>query len=174
MAFPLALRQGYASTYTISGCSDPADCGVFSLVPARCTGSHDRCPGGGYANENTDPTLCDNAPTYQSADGTRVLLRVYSWSFIVGRTTQWWVTDSTALDDCAGTAYYLSSEAYGHDGRPGSAPTLLGYSAGAGWRDWNNRQEGSIHVTGGGEHCLSPSLSASPSDQAASTPPVSY
>ena len=147
MALPLALCQGYASTYTISGCSSATDCGVYSLVSARCNDdSSDHCPGGQFANGNTDPSLCDSAPVYQSADGTHVLFRVYG-----GRTTAWWVADHSALDTCnyAGPLYLYSRS---NPGQVGSAPTAPGYSAGSGWYDYNNDQSGGIRVTAGGGH----------------------
>ena len=147
-ALPLALRQGYASTYTVTGCSRAADCGVFSLVPAHCTdSSHYFCPGGGGANGNADPSLCDSAPVYQSPDGTRVLSRYYYSS----GDTAWQVTGRSALDDCygGGRAYLYSAV---NPGRLGSAPTAPGYSAGGGWQDLNNGQYGSIRVTAGGGH----------------------
>ena len=153
MALPLALRQGYASAYTISGCSDPADCGVFSPVPAHCTNNRrGRCPGGVNANGNTDSSLCDGAPIYQRADGTHVLYRgnLTSSSYIY---TVWYVADSTALDDCWGSTYqypYLDSDQ--KSGRLGSAPTAPGYSAGGGWYDWKNGLAGGINVTAGGGH----------------------
>ena len=149
VALLLALRQGYSSTYTISGCSDPADCGVFKLVPANCTDTYEgRCPGGRYANGNTDRTLCDGAPAYQSADGTRVLLRWYNSG---PDYTAWWVADRSALDACLGAPDYLLSAS--NPGRLGSAPTAPGYSAGDGWRDHNNGQFGApIRVTAGGGH----------------------
>ena len=147
-ALPLALRQGYPSTYTVTGCSRAADCGVFSLVPANCTDNSvfGCCPGGAYANGNTDRSLCDSAPVYQSPDGTRVLFRIYG-----GTSTRWWVTGRSALDDCyGGGTWYLHSAL--NPGRLGSAPTAPGYSAGGGWYDANNGQHGSIRVTAGGGH----------------------
>ena len=85
---------------------------------------------------------------YQSADGTRVLLRVYGYS---GDYTTWFVTDRAALDSCYGDGtWYLRSAL--NPGRLGSAPTAPGYSAGNGWWDLNNNQYGSIRVTAGGGH----------------------
>ena len=156
VALLLALRQGYSSTYTISGCSDPADCGVFKLVPANCTDTYEgRCPGGRYANGNTDRTLCDGAPAYQSADGTRVLLRWYSSGFDY---TSWRVAGSyaphTPLSNCFGGITYLLSASI--NGRLGYAPTAPGYDARdqgqEGWLDDNNSQRGRIRVTAGGGH----------------------
>jgi hypothetical protein len=126
-ALPLALRQGYASTYTISGCSASADCGVFRLVP--------------------DPSICDGTPTYQNADGTRVLYR-----FEDGHHTQWVVGSKDVLKDALCFGWNTYSYSALNDGRLGSAPTAPGYSAGSGWCDANNDQCGSIHVTAGGGH----------------------
>ena len=143
---------GYASAYTLSGCSSPADCGVYSLVSAHCTTSSSHCPGGGNANGNTDPALCDGVPTYQSADGTRVLLRYYDdGTDDIGDSTVWLVADSGTLNTCYGGHYYLDSAHI--DGRVGSAPTAPGYSDGNGWFDLNNRRnDGNIRVTAGGGH----------------------
>ena len=64
VALPLALRQEYPSTYTITGCVVSADCGVYTRVPAHCTpvttdtASHpSHCPGGMLGRRDTDPTL---------------------------------------------------------------------------------------------------------------------
>ena len=49
-----------------------------------------------------------------------------------------------------------SGDVYAHSeevaGSVGSVATALGYSAGRGWRDFNNGQYGNINVTAGGGH----------------------
>lgn len=72
-------------------------CGVYTRVPARCiAGSGDRCPGGQYANGNTQPTLCDGAPVYQNqVPYGPVLFRYFD-----GTGTQWHVSVSDVLMDC--------------------------------------------------------------------------
>eukprot|EP01043_Picozoa_sp_COSAG02_P008947 COSAG02_NODE_296_length_25401_cov_7.672437_17_plen_171_part_00 len=50
--------EGFAETYEITGCADPAHCGVYQIVSAHCEpGAH--CP------SKSDRTLCDRAPVYQ-------------------------------------------------------------------------------------------------------------
>ena len=73
LAWPLLLGcaasescpEGFAETYEITGCADPAHCGVYRLVQAHCEpGAH--CP------TKSDRSLCDRAPVYQlegRADG---------------------------------------------------------------------------------------------------------
>ena len=49
--------DGFAESYTVEGCSNPAHCGVFRRVDAHCdTGSGYYCPGGAGANGNDDET----------------------------------------------------------------------------------------------------------------------
>lgn len=116
-----------ASSYTLSGCDAAASCGVFVRVPARCTdATYGRCPGGEYANGNTDPALCDGAPVYQQpGDGGLVLLRVQecvpriTGSPSCSSYTQWLVLDSSALADCGGqAASRVSSQAIIDSGMP--------------------------------------------------------
>ena len=160
------LSNGYATSYTISGCSSAADCGVYTIVPAHCTDTTSlRCPGGRFANGNTDPSLCDSAPTYQSADGTRVLLRVFRDGY--RDCTRWRVLGSRALDKCGfdfddnwGDNQYLESAEW--DGRVGGPPTSTSYASrstanGDGWFDKNfqathrgDPQPLEIQVTAGG------------------------
>eukprot|EP01046_Picozoa_sp_COSAG06_P067685 COSAG06_NODE_17661_length_927_cov_110.109903_1_plen_165_part_00 len=139
------LPDGFDYSYDVAGCSNPAHCGTFVAVPARCT-SGDRCPGGQFARDGlTDATRCDGVPTYQAGgpDGP-VLFRVY-----VGSGTYWFVGPSDRLNDCDGSYDpYLFSAL--NPGRPGGAPTAPGYSAGEGWYDLdNNRARGTITVTAG-------------------------
>ena len=104
-----------------------------------------RCPGGDYANGNTDPTLCDNAPVFQAGgpDGP-VLYRVYD-SYHGG--TSWVVGPSDRLNDCS---YYDGSYLIS-DSNPGplggrEAPTAPVY----GWLDGeNNYARTTITVTAG-------------------------
>ena len=137
------LPDGFDDTYDVAGCSNPAHCGVFTRVPASCTSGY-WCPGGRYANGNTDPTLCDSAPVYQEGGpGGPVLYRAY---FGDG-DTQWTVGPSVALNDCRPNGYLVSDS---NPGRPGGAPTAPGYSAGHGWCDGdNNYARGTITVTAG-------------------------
>eukprot|EP01046_Picozoa_sp_COSAG06_P010894 COSAG06_NODE_608_length_13862_cov_86.760355_5_plen_265_part_00 len=128
--------------YTVTGCSDESQCGVFTRVPANCA-SGDHCPGGYYANGNTDPTLCDNAPVFQAGgpDGP-VLYRFY---FDGG--TVWRVGPSDRLNDCYPiSGYYLVSDL--NPGRPGDAPTAPEYNNGGGWYD-NGAYGAPITVTAG-------------------------
>ena len=146
------LRAGlaYADSYTLAGCADAAHCGVFSRVPARCTGSgsdYARCPGGASAHGNADPTLCDGAPVYQkggAGGGGPVLLRYWD-----GNRTQWWVAPDAdyALAHCDLSNVYLESDS---NPQPlGSAPTAPTYSAG-GWFEANANGRSPIRVTAGG------------------------
>ena len=64
--------QAYADSYTLSGCSTAARCGVFGRVAAHCTdpSGYGSCPGGADARPGwTDATLCDGAPVYQRRGG---------------------------------------------------------------------------------------------------------
>eukprot|EP01043_Picozoa_sp_COSAG02_P086805 COSAG02_NODE_24197_length_695_cov_1.125839_2_plen_111_part_01 len=90
--------QRYASSYTLSGCSNPAHCGVFMRVLAHCTpGSSEYCPGGRYASSNTDPTLCDGAPVYQQGDSDGPVLLRYGYH----GSKEWFVADNGGpLVDC--------------------------------------------------------------------------
>ena len=134
------LPDGFDDIYTVTGCSDESHCGVFTRVPANCASGY-HCPGGANADDNTDPTLCNNAPVYQEGgpDGP-VLFRSYyraethqeATVLQGGVGTKWYVGPSHRLRDCEGGFYYLASVA---NPGPGDAPTAPGYSAGDGWVD---------------------------------------
>jgi hypothetical protein len=127
---------------------------VFRRVDAHCTDtSHGHCPGGRYANGNSDDTKCDGAPVYQrvgeggGVDGSGpVLYRYYD-----GGTTYWLVGPSDRLADCVGFGVYLTSLG-SNQGPTGGAPTAPEYSAGDGWTDYdaNPTARGTISVTAGG------------------------
>ena len=148
--------DGFAESYTVEGCSDPAHCGVFRRVDAHCTDTtYGHCPGGQYArNGNSDNTKCDGAPVYQrvgeggGVDGSGpVLYRLYSGTGY----TYWYVGPSDRLNDCVGSGGitpYLSSDL--NPGRPSDAPTAPVYSARDGWYDGDNGAHGAITVTAGG------------------------
>ena len=126
------VQSQYANSYTLSGCPNGFEsyCGVFTRLPAHCNmGSSDRCPGGPYANGNTDPTLCDGAPVYQTG-GPRgpVLLRgSVPHAGTVAGGTRWYVSENSALANCE----YYSNSNYPHTelipGRLGYAPTAPPY-----------------------------------------------
>ncbi len=145
------LPDGFDYTYDVAGCSNPAHCGTFVAVQARCT-SGGRCPGGQYVRPGwTDATQCDGVPTYQSGgpDGP-VLYRVYgTWSTIGGgEGTKWRVGSSGTLNDCSGGDggdNYLFSAV--NPGRPGGAPTAPAYSAGDGWVDGDNNYAHGAPIT---------------------------
>jgi hypothetical protein len=142
--WPGQLPQGWAASYDVAGCSNPAHCGTFVAVPARCT-SGAACPGGAYARPGwTDATRCDGVPTYQAGgpDGP-VLFRYYG-----GDGTYWDVGSSDRLNDCEyGHGDYLSSA--GNPGLADGAPTAPVYSAGSGYYDRDNHARGTITVTAG-------------------------
>eukprot|EP01046_Picozoa_sp_COSAG06_P018993 COSAG06_NODE_1339_length_9813_cov_44.214639_3_plen_285_part_00 len=145
---PSPLPDGFGYSYDVAGCSNPAHCGTFVAVPARCT-SGLFCPGGAAARPGwTDATRCDGVPTYQAGGpGGPVLYRGYEIDY---DGTQWIVGPSDALNDCNpyGGPFYLASAL--NPGRPGGAPTAPGYSAGSGWTDIdNNYAHGAITVTAG-------------------------
>eukprot|EP01043_Picozoa_sp_COSAG02_P044107 COSAG02_NODE_3903_length_6061_cov_2.511238_1_plen_1174_part_00 len=75
---PVPGFDGFYESYTVSGCSDPAHCGVYKRVSAHCTTQSDWCPGGRFSRGKTNSTLCDGAPVYQRAgyvfDGTTKLV----------------------------------------------------------------------------------------------------
>jgi hypothetical protein len=145
--------DGFAESYTIEGCSNPAHCGVFRRVDAHCTDTTSRwCPGGDLANGNRDDTKCDGAPVYQRVGeggavdgGGPVLFRCYS-----ADNTYWFVGSSDRLADCSYSSdTYLFSGSI--PGPTGGAPTAPGYSAGDGSVDYdNNRARGTISVSAGG------------------------
>ena len=119
-------------------------------MPARCTGSGARCPGGASAHGNADPTLCDGAPVYQkggAGGGGPVLLRWYDG----GSGTQWLVASDA--DVALATCYYTPGVLYlESDSNPqplGSAPTAPAYSAG-GWSEVSPNGNRPIRVTAGG------------------------
>lgn len=125
--------EGFAQSYTITGCADPAHCGVYRIVPAHCEpGAH--CP------SKSDRTLCDRAPVYQlegQPDGpvlhrcgsnhrkcpclaspcartctqpARVAPRGICRYNYGDLTTKWFVGDAkTALSECDHQERYLSS-----------------------------------------------------------------
>ena len=142
------LPDGFAESYTVEGCSNPAHCGVFRRVDAHCDTGSGNCPGGQYANGNSDETKCDGAPVYQRVGegggvdgGGPVLYRYYN-----GDHTTWYVGPSDALNDCRGA--YLASDS--NPGPLGDAPTAPGYNNGGGWFDGdNNWARGTITVTAG-------------------------
>ena len=89
------------TSYDVAGCSNPAHCGTFVAVQARCT-SGDVCPGGAYARPGwTDATQCDGVPTYQlgGPDGPVLYRNYYSdeGAFVA---TDWEVGPSDRLNDC--------------------------------------------------------------------------
>jgi len=149
------LRAGlaYADSYTLAGCADAAHCGVFSRVPARCTGSgsdYAVCPGGELAHGNADPTLCDGAPVYQkggAGGGGPVLLRSWAGG---GGGTRWYVASDA--DDALARCEYYGNVYRESDSNPqplGSAPTAPAYSAG-GWSERSPNGNRPIRVTAGG------------------------
>jgi hypothetical protein len=130
----LPLPDGFEEVYDVSGCSNPAHCGRFRRVLARCT-TGDGCPGGQHARPEltgASSQLCDNAPVYQAGDANGpVLYRFYGW----GTGTQWRVGSSDRLADCFaedGHAYLQSGTQGGSEGFP---PTAEGYLVDAGWID---------------------------------------
>lgn len=126
-----ALPAGFDDSYSVS-CSEATHCGTFRRVAAHCT-SGENCPGGKYANGNTDPTLCFGAPTYQLDGGGAVLYRYYD-----GGGTQWDVGSSDALATCSSTKTYLVSVSI--PGSPGYPPTASGYSFGSNFNGGNGWQ----------------------------------
>eukprot|EP01043_Picozoa_sp_COSAG02_P028361 COSAG02_NODE_1715_length_11211_cov_8.483801_8_plen_692_part_00 len=97
------LPDGFAEIYVVSGCLDPARCGVFRRAVAHCTSVDSRhCPGGDLANGNTDPRMCDGAPVYQKdvADGGNDGAVLYRYLADDALNTQWQVSPSGALAYC--------------------------------------------------------------------------
>ena len=126
---------------------------MFRRVDAHCTNNiYGRCPGGQYANGNSDETKCDGAPVYQRVGegggvdgGGPVLFRVYNGD----GTTSWWVGSSDRLADCYYGDGYLQLGS--NQGPTGGAPTAPEYSAGGGSVDYdNNNAFGTISVSAGG------------------------
>ena len=126
---------------------------MFRRVDAHCTDTvNGHCPGGAYANGNSDDTKCDGAPVYQrvgeggGVDGSGpVLYRLYD-----GGTTAWLVGPSDALADCSVFNRYLRLGS--NQGPTGGAPTAPEYSAGDGSYDYdtNPTARGTISVSAGG------------------------
>eukprot|EP01045_Picozoa_sp_COSAG04_P035671 COSAG04_NODE_8338_length_988_cov_1.033746_2_plen_155_part_01 len=96
--------DGFADSYTLSGCVDPAQCGVFSLVDAHCghpgTADDQCCAGNAYARPGSlwPQSLCDGAPVYQregDADGAVLYRKFYR----DGRGA-WGVGESGMLGNC--------------------------------------------------------------------------
>ena len=154
------LPDGFAESYTVEGCSNPAHCGVFRRVDAHCTDTTSyHCPSGQLANGNSDDTKCDGAPVYQRVGegggvdgGGPVLFRAYGYG-----NTAWNVGSSAALATCRSGDYLESGSI---PGPTGGAPTAPGYSAGDGWTDYDadpgGGVTGTISVTAGGGAPLPP------------------
>ena len=141
--------DGFAESYTVEGCSDPAHCGVFRRVDAHCTDTlFGHCPGGQYANGNSDETKCDGAPVYQrvgeggGVDGGGPVL--YRWYY--DGYTVWIVDPSDVLAGGVGGVDYLQS---GSNQGPTGAPTAPGYSAGDGWTDYDADLNGGVNYARG-------------------------
>ena len=119
----------------LAGCADPAHCGLFRRVLARCTSGYS-CPGGASEySGSTDPTLCSGAPAYQKGgDEGPVLYRFEdNWG-----NTYWLVYDSSALDDCSENSYAYLYSALNDQPGPPTAPaysTGTSYDGGTGWVD---------------------------------------
>ena len=112
MATP--LPAGFNGSYTLAGCADPAHCGTFRRVLARCMSGH-YCPGGmdrchHWCSGSSDPALCGDAPTYQKDDGDGLVL---SRSEYADGSTQWFVTDSYALEQCRAMPLLQSARSTG-------------------------------------------------------------
>ena len=148
--------DGFAESYTVEGCSNPAHCGVFRRVDAHCTDTtYGHCPGGDYANGNSDDTKCDGAPVYQrvgeggGVDGGGPVLYRFYYGY-----TEWDVGPSDRLADCYADGYsYLRLGS--NQGPTGGAPTAPEYSAGDGSYDYDNGgydnpARGTISVSAGG------------------------
>ena len=130
---PQPFPDGFYESYTISGCSNSEHCGVFTRVSANCTSGTRGCPGGSDENSgSTDPSLCHGAPAYQHGGDDGPVL--YRWMWGDGRT-DWYVTDSSALEDCYGSTQLLHSLTIDPNSLPGGGgpPTAPAYSIGANW-----------------------------------------
>jgi hypothetical protein len=133
--------DGFASSYTLSGCNNPVYCGVFQIAHAHCTsGVHTHCTG--------DETLCDAAPVYrqEGADGNVLYRFLYS-----DGSTDWHVGPSSELGDCGGNYnYFYTSDRSDPDATSGLlSPDAPGY----GWSapDGYNSGRGSVQIVVGGE-----------------------
>lgn len=122
-------------------------------MDAHCTDpyGYGHCPGGRYANGNSDDTKCDGAPVYQrvgeggGVDGSGPVLFRYHY----GDGTNWIVGSSDRLATCIGGSCYLRLGS--NQGPTGGAPTAPEYSAGDGSVDFdNNNARGTISVSAGG------------------------
>eukprot|EP01043_Picozoa_sp_COSAG02_P033912 COSAG02_NODE_2341_length_9104_cov_2.666185_4_plen_347_part_00 len=140
------LRQVYADSYTLSGCSTAEYCGVFRRVAAHCAGGR-YCPGGASARPGwSDATLCDGAPAYQLAGGGAVLYRYMDSD----GSTRWVVGASSALGDCSSNYYnsdYLSAVSGSNPQPPSWPPDVAGY----GWSDPGGFSSGHgvVHIVAG-------------------------
>ena len=155
------MRQGYASSYTLTGCRNAADCGVYMVVSARCPSFRCNDPTAYGRPGYGDPALCDGAPVYQQqtldGSGGRVLLRTYNGPSTL-ESTQWHVTDSSHLDDCGygndgidsftnswtGRGFPPDDQHYRCDVHGQSCPS-------PGWRDHGSDND-NFRVTAGGGH----------------------
>ena len=133
---PGPLPAGFAEAYTLSGCADPAHCGTFRRVAARCTSGY-YCPGGGgEGSGSTDRSLCHGAPVYQKGGGDGPVLHRVEYS---NGGTGWAVRDGSVLETCSGSSAYLHSADNLQAG--GGPPTTPVYSTGTnehggtGWVD---------------------------------------
>jgi hypothetical protein len=122
------MEGAFAPQYEVTGCNDPENCGIFSVVEAYCTGS--QC-------DQLQPTTCGDAPVYQQLNGgllggeRRVLLR---WRLHDG-SSQWRIAGANALTDCLGLPYAHSASHNGAVGYADDSGSYLGWqeSANSGW-----------------------------------------
>ena len=139
----------FARSYTLTGCSDPSQCGVYRRTEARCLKDYTE---GGLCG--SDPTLCDQAPVYQ-LEGRKEGPVLYRWS-PYGRSSEWRVGPSARLADCEGYSALLRSPAAAGRPSPG-APTDPEFDDDAGWYDAARRKPdgtlsspGKVTISAGG------------------------
>ena len=140
--------QMYADSYTLSGCSDAALCGVFRRVAAHCTDqAFGRCPGGISARVGwTDATLCDGAPVYQREGGAVGGAVLFQQMAGFG-SSYWWVEESSALGNCLAQQQLYSSS---NSGRVSPMPpdaAIYGWSDPGGYD--SGRGHDNIHIVAG-------------------------
>jgi hypothetical protein len=120
--FICACDEGYVdegctwrppAAFQLSGCEDPAHCGVFKITDAACSSDSDD-----NVCSTFDPTTCGGVPVFANEVGN-VLYRGrgrleadVSGGFSVRRKTYWWVGAPERLSDCVAelnTPHFLRS-----------------------------------------------------------------
>ena len=139
-------ERGFAEAYTLSGCSNPAHCGVYVRVEAQCLKDFTE---GGVCGK--DAALCAGAPVYElrgtSGGGGGGGSILYRWS-PNGQSSSWLVGASARRSDCESYGSFLRSLPIA--GSAVHPPAAEGHNSGDGWYDDEARLRGTVTIAPGG------------------------